>query len=296
MRITSKMIANNLLSVVGRNRKLAADLQLDIATTRKLRRPSDDPSGIVQVQQYNVLVGRNEQYLRNISQISGFMTNSMSALDAITDRLQDARDMAIQGTSETLDSTARAGLAKSVDELINSVVNLANSKYGNKYIFAGNKTSTEAITRSGDTVTYNGNNAKIQGKIGADTMVDYNKTGSELFAPAGGVDIFSELIKLKQGLENNDTEAIRATIDTLDLAGKQIINNTSSLGALQNRMSLTEQMINNENINLADKISKLQDTNMPEAIINSQILQVAIESGLRTMSQTLQRSLVDFVQ
>lgn len=296
MRITNKMIAQNLLSVIEKNRSLAADLQQDIATTKKLRRPSDDPSGVVQLQQYNVLLSRNEQYQKNITQISGFVTDTMANLDAISDRLQEARDIAIQGASETLNAEARAGLAATVDQLIESVVNLANGKYRDKYLFAGNLTTGNVpFTRSGDVITYNGNDGKLQGKIGFEAKVDYNKSGTEVFAPAGGVDIFSELINLKQGLENNDTDAIHATIDTLKQAVDHVVNQSSEMGGLLNRLDLTSQMIESENINLADKISKIQDTDMVKAIVDSQILETALNTGLKTMSRTIQVSLVDFV-
>jgi len=296
MRITNKMIATNLLSVVSRNRRLSAELHQDIATTKKLRRPSDDPSGVVQLQQLNVLISKNEQYLKNISQMTGFVTDSMDALDSITERLEEAKELAIRGASGTLDADARAALASTVDQLIDSMVNLANGQYRDRYLFGGNQTTgTAPFTRSGDTITYNGNDSAITGKIGHDTKVAYNQTGSDVFNPAGGVDVFDELIKLKQALENNDSDAINASVGGLGLAVDQLVNKTSELGALQNRLSLTEQMIENENINLADKVSKIQDTDMVEAIINSQLLDTAVTTGLRTMSKTIQVSLVDFV-
>ena len=45
MRITNKMIAGNMLSAVQRNLQMMNEAQLNIATTKKVRRPSDDPAG-----------------------------------------------------------------------------------------------------------------------------------------------------------------------------------------------------------------------------------------------------------
>ncbi len=62
MRITNKMIATNMLSTVQRNRQMMNEAQLNIATTKKVRRPSDDPAGTLQIQQFKILISRNAGY------------------------------------------------------------------------------------------------------------------------------------------------------------------------------------------------------------------------------------------
>lgn len=296
MRVTNKMISISMLTSVERNRELSAQLQLDIATTKKVRRPSDDPTGVVQIERLKGLIGRNDQYKSNISQIQDFLLNSASALDNITGTLEEAKELAVQGGTDTIDANARASLAGQIDQLINVLVDSANSKYRNRYLYGGTLTSgASPYTRVGDTITYNGNNNKIKGKIGFETEVSYNITGDEIFNPTGGVDIFDTLVTLKQGLENNDTDAIQGTISDLNTALDQVISAHSELGILQDRLTNTESMIETENLNYADTISKVQDTDMVEALVNSQILQNAITSGLQTMANMIQTSLVDFV-
>ena len=62
MRITNKMIATNMLSTIQRNRQMMNEAQLNIATTKKVRRPSDDPVGTLKIQQFKILISRNERY------------------------------------------------------------------------------------------------------------------------------------------------------------------------------------------------------------------------------------------
>jgi flagellar hook-associated protein 3 FlgL len=290
------MISMNLLSTVDRNREMLSELQLDIATTKKVRRPSDDPAAVVQVEKYNTMISRNNQYKKNITQITGFLDSSTTALDQIGDILQEAKQLAIQGASESTSPEARQSIASHVDQLIDSAVGLANSRYGDRFVFAGTLTvGTEPFTRAGDVITYNGNEKDITGQIGHKTNVIYNKTGTEVFDPAGGTDVFSELINLKQGLGSNDTDAIQSTIATIDSAFDQVTEKSTDLGVLRGRLNLTEQIIENDNLNFADFISKIQDTDVVEALVNTNILENAVTTGLKTMSQTLQVSLVDFV-
>ncbi|MFQ5677481.1 MAG: flagellar hook-associated protein FlgL [bacterium] len=297
MRITTKMMAKSMLATIQRNQQAAAEKQLDIATTKKVRRPSDDPGGILQIQEFKVLISRNEQYLKNVNQYRGFVTGTTAALDAITDDLQEAKNIAIQGGSDTVNAEARQSLARHVDQLLDNIVDHGNARFKGRYLFGGTLTTgTKPFTRSGDVITYNGNTADIQGNIGFDTKITYNKTGQSVFAPPGGVDIFSELVALKQGLESNDTTAIQNAVDQLGGAIDQTISLSAELGVVQERLTLTEQTIESDNINLADFLSRIEDTDVVEEIVNLQTLQNATSTALRTLADVLQTSLVDFVR
>ncbi len=296
MRITNKMIATNMLSAVQRNRQMMNEAQLNIATTKKVRRPSDDPVGTLKIQQFKILISRNERYLKNITQIRGFTTNSEAALQAVSEDLARAKSIAIQGSSDTVTVEARQSLAENVDQLIDNIIDHGNSRFNGRSLFGGTQTTgTKPFTRSGDIITYNGNDADIKSNIGFDTQVTYNKSGADVFAPAGGVDIFAELVALKQGLENNDTNAIQNSVDELGSALDQVTSLSAEFGVIQNRLTLTEQLIETENINLADFLSKIQATDILEEIVNLQVLENATTAALRAVAEVIQTSLVDFV-
>jgi flagellar hook-associated protein 3 FlgL len=295
MRITQKMISRNLLTTLTKNRSRAAELQMDIATSRKVRRPSDDPAAMMQIERINRTISKNDQYSRNIGQVSGFVSASMNALDSISEQLAEARQIAIQGASGTSSPDARASLAAVVDQIAESVLELANTEYNNRYIFAGTKTTTQPYSRTGDTVTFDGNTKGIESKIGPDSQIKYNKSGSEIFNPGGGTDVFQALMDLKQGLESDDSARIEAAVGTLDSASRQIINTTAEMGSTQNRLGLTEEMIASKNIGLSERLSEIRDTDVVEALVEHEILENAINTGLKTMSRTIQTTLADFV-
>ncbi len=296
MRITNKMISKSLLSTISGNRSLAAEISKDIATTKRIRKPSDDPGGVVQVERYKGLISQNEQFTKNLTHIRGFNNNSQSALDRATEDLETARNLAIQGASETTSPEAKQALAQNIDQIIDNLVDLGNSKYKGKFVFGGTLTTqTAPFSRSGDVVTYNGNSKSIRGQVGFDTQVAYNKTGQEIFNPGGDPDIFAELVALKQGLESNDGAAIQATVGTLESAQAAVLAKTAEIGALQNRLDSTEILINNENIDLADQLSRIEDTDLFKAIVDAKALDDAITGGLQTMANAVQRTLLDFV-
>ncbi|MFQ5770577.1 MAG: flagellin, partial [bacterium] len=176
------------------------------------------------------------------------------------------------------------------------LVDLGNSKFKDRFIFAGTLTrGSKPFTRTDDVVSYNGNNKDLKGKIGIESEIVYNKTGLDVFNPPGGIDIFATLAALKQGLESNDPTAIENSIDPLDKAIKQTLSNSAEFGILQNKLDLTVQIIEKEKINYADFMSKIQDTDIAETIVNYQMLENALNSGLKTMAEIVRTSLVDFI-
>ena len=92
-----------MLSAVSTNRELSAKLQLDIATTRKLRRPSDDPAGLVKMERLKTLASKNEQYVKNMT----LMNDSMNA-----SQQRSGRRAGQLGTDERYRHSGRVGYAE----------------------------------------------------------------------------------------------------------------------------------------------------------------------------------------
>ncbi|MCG8606987.1 flagellar hook-associated protein FlgL [bacterium] len=295
MRITNKMISNRLLATLSANRAMAADLQLDLATGKSIRKPSDDPSGMHQLNRFKVLISQNEQYSRNITQIRGFVSAEQGAVDSIIGYLERAKETAIQAASDTVNDEGRQSLAKNLDQTIGALVTLANSKFNNRYIFGGTLTKTPPFSRSGDVVTYGGNEKTIVGQIGIETQIQYGKTGTQVFNPSSGTDIFGVLTALKQALETNDTNAIQASIDLLSDAISQTVDVAADVGLLADRLNLTEELIESQNIRHAEAISKIQDADIAETIVNFTNLENAITTGTQALAETIQTSLIDFI-
>jgi flagellar hook-associated protein 3 FlgL len=296
MRITNQMISKRLLATISANRAMAAELQLNLATGKSLRKPSDDPSGMRQLNRFKVLMSQNEQYSRNITQIRGFVSAEQAAVESVIDFLERTKEIATQAASDTVNDEGRQSLAKNLDQTIDGLLTQANSKFNDRYIFGGTLTKGDApFSRSGDVVTYGGNEKAIVGQIGSETQIQYAKTGIQVFNPAGGTDIFSVLAALKQGLETNDTNAIQASIDLLSDAISQTVDVAADIGLLSERLNLTEEMIESENIRHAEAISKIQDTDLAETIVNFTNLENAITTGTQALAETIRTSLIDFI-
>ncbi len=140
MRTTFNAVNRHTQFVIGRKYAELGALQKKIATGKELLRPSDDPVAVS-----NVLGLRSNnkaltQFSKNMDDGLGWMEITDTVMVSMNDVLQAARELAIQGDSDTLSSKQRSYLAEEVQQLTRQVISLSNSQFKGKYIFSGSHT------------------------------------------------------------------------------------------------------------------------------------------------------------
>ncbi|MFQ5705972.1 MAG: flagellar hook-associated protein FlgL [bacterium] len=296
MRITDNLINKNFYENISRTRKKMVQLQSDIATTKKVRTPSDDPIGFSRATRFKLLKSRNEQYSKNIQQVSDHVSGALAAIDSAVDIVSHAKELAVQAANGTLEETTRGSIAKEVDQMIESLVTKGNAKHDNRFIFAGTQTLGDPpFVRNGDVIQYNGDDGVIKNTVGDGVEVATNKPGTEVFKPGGGVDIFDSMIAFKQALEQNDVAAIENSIDDLGQSLDHLLTVSADFAGLQNRLDATEELIQSHNLKLTDAASRIEDTDVVKTIIDFQNAQNAYTFALRSFQQLIDTSLINFL-
>ena len=138
MRVTNSMTANTMTGYLMRQNEGLYKVQEQISSQKKINRPSDDPTGMRQVLDYRSKIATIDQYLDNIGQATARLEVTEITLDAIDDLIGVAREVSRQQADSTAQS--RAFAADQVKDLYQQVIDLANSKSGNNYMFSGHKT------------------------------------------------------------------------------------------------------------------------------------------------------------
>ena len=85
----------------------------------------------------------------------------------ITDAVQRARELLVQGASDTADGRRRAqAIAKEIDQLHRAVKENANATYGGRYIFAGTATDHAALPAAAPTTPTTARPHAVERQIG----------------------------------------------------------------------------------------------------------------------------------
>jgi flagellar hook-associated protein 3 FlgL len=205
------------------------------------------------------------------------------------------------GTTES-----RQWAAEEVKMLYDQILDLANSKLNNNYIFSGYQTKTAPFSRDDSlattfdryTVAYDGDAGDARYIVASNTEVTINADGRPLFhyAAGGGVNIFDALRDLIVGLENDDTNAISAQSGMLDQARTQINNIRAANPTIYYQLELTEKHWQNYKPKIQDLLSSEEDADITKAVVELQSIELAYQTILATTARIIQPGLIQFLK
>jgi flagellar hook-associated protein 3 FlgL len=135
MRITENMRFNAMVGNLFTNLTMNNDLTEKIASQKKVSRASDDPlsaTKIVTIRQSRVAM---EQYTKNIDSCTTWLSATESTLSGASDLLDTVEGIAVGAAGA--DASIRQIAADHIQAIIDSMRSLANTKWGNRYLFSG---------------------------------------------------------------------------------------------------------------------------------------------------------------
>lgn len=288
MRITNQMMADKINAQLFRQTEQMAKTQEHIITGKRINRASDDPAGMSSVLSYRKTLSGLEQYNENISNAKLHIDAVDSVLEMVTELLREAKEIAFDTAPDM-----RAQLAVEVAELRDQVLQMANYQIDGEYVFNGDSTDTAPYT--GAPWTYGTDTGTKDVIIGENMSVNITADGSAVFGPNGN-NVFDILDTLETALNADDAVTIEAQIAELENAVDRIDTVRTRNAGIYKRLEATENHYAYFKVNVEEMLSKTEDADIAEAIINFQVQQTTYESTLATSSMILQKSLVDFLR
>ena len=295
MRVASKtiydMIKCNLANITEELNKA----NKVVATQKRIIDLSDDPVGLTQVLNIKSSLSNIEQWGRNISMGKSWLTATENALSRVQNLISDAKALCVQMASANTGAAQRASAAETVQNTLEEIVSLSNTEVNGRYIFAGSKTDTAPFSTGG---TYNGDNNAFTVKIGRDAALEVGSDGEAVFQPSGAGandDIFQTLSDLKTALENNNVSGIQTVMSKLDAHFDHISNKISDVGSKMVRMEIKENMFQDLKITNTDRLSKIEDADITEAIIELESKELAYRAALASSAKVMELSLIDYL-
>lgn len=199
MRVTNKQMLSLITRSVATSSELLLKAQERVASRKLINRPSDDPIGMGRVLDFRRKLSSIDQYIRNIASTRVRIESTVIYLEKVHGLLSDAKSIAINQPSQD-DALGRETAAREVGKIYDWIRDLANSRLGGKYIFAGHDTDTipfprDEVTTADASTLSEGEYFKISSST-TDYYVWYD-TGSSTNPEVAGrteikVDILSE--------------------------------------------------------------------------------------------------------
>lgn len=297
MRITNKVLSNNMLKNMYQTMHGMDKYQQMMTTNKKINRPSDNPSGNITSLRMRTKLAQNEQFKENVTAVTSWLETTEDSLISMGDIIHRSRELAIKGANGSNDKGALEAIADEIDQLLEEMEVQANSKLSDRYIFGGTNTSEEIYNETG----WSGNSKIMQVEIGEGITMDMNMDGKKIFAIDGAVpdenSIFATLRKLSSALKSGDTDKVGVEyLARLDVHMDTVLSARSEIGAKINRMEMTMNRLKSSEASYTKVLSDTEDADTAEIIIKLKEQENVYNATLAAGARIIQPSLVDFLR
>jgi flagellar hook-associated protein 3 FlgL len=312
-RITTGMVQRNVLSDLNAVSDKLVRAQLKASSGKEITRPSDDPFNASRAMALRQDQAGVVQYQRNVEDARGWQETTEQALGSITDALQRARDLLVQGGSDTLDQTSRDSIAAELEQLLEGIKQSANATYRGSYIFAGSDTASPPY-KVGDTSptrdVYGGDlaglNPAIPGivrEIGPKVTMSINVVGEEMLGngqttpPESPPRLLAVLRNAIDDMKANNGAAVRGTdLPALDANLDKLLEVRARNGARSNRLESALSRLGEVEDAGRKQLSDVEDADIAKTMIELSSQSAAYQAALRSGANIVQSSLMDFLR
>lgn len=270
-----------------------------VTTGKVVRKISDQPDKIGQILTYQNKTDRLKTYRENLTVALSRWEATSGALSHLGDLLSQIKTLAIRGANDTIGEMGRKALAAEVNSLLEEVFNSLNQNWGNERLFiAPNTPSPWEVVRSdeGSIETLHLNRTNNRARFIALEGGEFFTVGLSLeeVALTPNEDLWIEsLIQLKEGLEANEGEGIRRSLEGIERALDHISFLQSLTGATLARARLIHERIEESLTSSQHQLSQLTDGDILELITRFQQEQIAYQSALAVSAKLLSLNLLD---
>jgi flagellar hook-associated protein 3 FlgL len=300
MRVTQSMLTSNSLKHLSKSYDRLGKLQDQLATGKKITRPSDDPVVAMKGMYYRSNLQEIEQYKRNLSELYLWMENSEAGIEQANSGLQRVRELVIQGSNGTLSPEDLQSIAKEIAQIKEDLISVANTKVSGRYIFHGTDVNNSPLKnlnppQAADNITDPVQLAKIN---------SYNievSRGVYLQANVNPANVFSQKLwdtvqGIQDALESGDQSNLNNLLSDLDDVMDTLSAERSELGARYNRLELVDDRLAQQEVVANRILSDNEDADIERVITDLKSQESVHRAALGVGARIIQPTLLDFLR
>lgn len=287
--------------------------QLKLSSGKNFLRPSDDPPAVVITLNYKQGISRIDRYLRAIDEGYAFLKSQEATLGNVEDLIARAKVLAIQSANATQDLNARKAIAEEIDHLVQSLLALANSQLGEKYLFSGQKTTgfppgetpfklVKETLPDGqiiERVIYQGSTEDFEIGYDKDMKMTLGENGQKVFMDSG---VFETLLSLKRTLladnqidYQKEQYNIQEAIKKLDEIYNHFAEKRGKIGAQMAHLETKKTLYEDFKQTLESNLGEVESADLAKLASRLQSLSIAYEAALKATALFSDMSLAKYI-
>ena len=149
MRVTEVTKRDHVVDNIQRSSGKLQDIQVQMATGRRLNKTSDDPIGAARSQDIVTTITSQKQLLRNVEDNIGWLQRSELEIGGVNEMLGQIRTLALSQSGSDSNEETRQMVAREFSAASRTLFDIGNAREGKLYLFSGIKSLSPALKKNG---------------------------------------------------------------------------------------------------------------------------------------------------
>lgn len=277
--ITSQSMTDEILRQQRLSQRITDD-QAAVSTGKRVRMPSQDPQAWVQISEIGQAQAQNAAWIDTISYGQARAQKAEANLQEVNSLFSRARELMVNAATSTLDAAGQAAVVAEIQAIRSSVSELLNQKdYQGVPVF-DDTTSIKVPVSRGLALDVVGTRQSIETGI---TVGGVPRTLDDILAEAE-----TAAASPVQADRQNALKSLEAGLDHIILA-------QSVQGIRGDRLEAVERRVSDTKLDLSERRSKLEDTDLTETIARIQANLLSLEAAQAAFARINRQTLFDLI-
>ncbi|MDF2494399.1 flagellin [Sphingomonas sp.] len=270
-------------------------LNEQVSTGKKLLAPSDDSVGYQRLQGINRANADGAQDLANVKLAQATLQQAGSSVTSMSERLQRASELVIQGRNGTNSPAAKQAIATELASIMESIVTLANGKDARGLPLFGGKDDGPAVTAGATGALGFAEGKAAAMPIGDGQTVEATVNAREFLAVKDGDDLGTAMAAIIAALRA-DEPIPDGAVDTLNTVADQVTATQASLGAREVRVDLQAAQLKTAADDREMVRADIEDADPTETIVQLQKTMTILQATQASFSKLSSLSLFSYLR
>lgn len=299
MRVSTHQYHLNTIRTIQQNTAEYSNASIQLATNRRILKPSDDPLGAVMLLTLDAELATLKQYSNNMTAVQYNLEQQETQLNSIVNLLNAMQHKATSAANDSNGVPELQAYGQEMEVLFQGIVDALNAKDGNgRYYFSGSEIDVMPFQYDAGTNTFSfdGDNGVRNVAVSDNSSVASNILGSDL---APNADFLNEIRNYLDFLANPPAtgagDESRAALESISVFLADVSQQLTKVGGIV--ASLDELEIGNNEIalfteNLRDDI---REVDYAKTYVHLNETLAAYESSLQVYASVTKLSLFSYI-
>ncbi|MCC2601456.1 flagellin [Sphingopyxis yananensis] len=270
-------VGNRMTREISRQQRLASDIektQIQISSSKRLQRMSDDPVASRRISTINAAQSSMSNWQLNLTTASGMVSQGESVMKSVSALLQRVNDLSMTAVNGTMDASSRQTISAEIQSIADEIDNLTASRGSNgEPLFSA-----------------------IPHVMRFDTDIAFAPlpAAGDVFA-INGVSLSASLRDVANNIATGNEAGMGTDRDVVMNMIGHVADQHAGIGLAAGRLDRIAESLDLRAISVKDERSGLEDTDLAEAISLLKAQDLTLSAAQATFAQINRRTLFDIL-